>query len=180
MISYALTCANEHRFDGWFRGSGDFDRQVNAGLVTCPACGDDTISKALMAPRVATSRAREKAAQEVHQAMARARQVLGSADKDSAQENAVDGEVLDGTPALLKDAPAPVKAHVEAVRAVRREVEARTENVGQRFAEEARKMHLGEADARPIRGQASLQEAHALDEEGIEVFLLPPLPEDGH
>lgn len=54
-----------------------------------------------------------------------------------------------------------------------RHVMAHTEDVGQRFAEEARRIHYGEAAQRNIRGQASVEEARALEEEGIEVAVLP-------
>ena len=57
-----------------------------------------------------------------------------------------------------------------------RQVVAKTEDVGQRFAEEARRMHYGEVEARDIRGQASVREAVELLEEGIEVLPLPMLP----
>lgn len=53
------------------------------------------------------------------------------------------------------------------------EVLAKTEDVGERFPEEARKIHYGESAQRGIRGQASPQEREALSEEGIEVFSLP-------
>jgi hypothetical protein len=58
------------------------------------------------------------------------------------------------------------------MRAVR-EVMANTEDVGERFAEEARRMHYGEADERNIRGRASREETEALLEEGIPVLPLP-------
>lgn len=48
-----------------------------------------------------------------------------------------------------------------------------TEDVGERFAEEARRMHYGETDPRSIRGQASREEAEALKDEGIEILALP-------
>jgi hypothetical protein len=57
-----------------------------------------------------------------------------------------------------------------------REVVANTEDVGERFADEARAMHSGETEHRNIRGQASPQEALAMLEEGIEVIALPMLP----
>jgi hypothetical protein len=53
MIRYSLTCGGGHGFDGWFRSSGDFDRQAGKGLLTCPVCGSHEVSKALMAPAVA-------------------------------------------------------------------------------------------------------------------------------
>lgn len=214
MIAFTLRCSKAHPFDGWFRGSQDYERQSEAGLLTCPVCGDADISKGLMAPNVSTGRAKENAAREVQQAVLSAKVALEqearqSADADvpgagapGASKRGVDGEVIAGAPSSpnsdqaapqnrvpaddiaalpsLKDAPAPVKAYVEAVRKLRKEVEAKSDDVGKGFAEEARKMHHGEVEARPIRGQASAQDAAALDEEGIDVFVLPSLPEDGH
>ena len=190
MISYALRCSKGHSFDGWFRGSADFETQVESGFLTCPVCGDASISKALMAPNVSTTRTKERAAREVQSAVLAAKQAIDADAADSAKPTTVDGEVLPphaavapapmATAPSLKDAPAPVKAYVDAVRKLRAEVEAKSEDVGKRFAEEARKMHNGETDERPIRGEASFEEAAALDEEGIDVFVLPTLPEDGH
>lgn len=58
------------------------------------------------------------------------------------------------------------------------EIKANAEDVGERFAEEARKIHYGEVEARGIIGQASYDDAHALMEEGIEIAPLPVLPDD--
>jgi hypothetical protein len=76
-------------------------------------------------------------------------------------------------------APAPAKAEPAAadlqamwMQAVRHAIE-NTDDVGERFAEEARRIHYGETDARGIRGVASPQERQALHEEGIEVLSLP-------
>ena len=61
------------------------------------------------------------------------------------------------------------------MRAVR-EVLAQTEDVGPRFADEARRIHYGEAEERGIRGQATREETQSLSEEGIAVFSLPVPP----
>jgi hypothetical protein len=62
-----------------------------------------------------------------------------------------------------------------------REIVRNTENVGNRFPEEARKIHYEEVPSRPIRGQASKDEADALREEGIDFMPLPPfLTRDHH
>lgn len=68
----------------------------------------------------------------------------------------------------------PEQQSVEALwmRAVRH-VMANTEDVGERFADEARRIHYGETAERGIRGRASGEEARALHEEGIEVCPLP-------
>jgi hypothetical protein len=65
-----------------------------------------------------------------------------------------------------------------AMRKLRAEIEAKSEYVGPRFPEEARKIHYDEAPPRGIYGEATREEAQALSEEGIEFFPLPPLPED--
>ena len=72
--------------------------------------------------------------------------------------------------AAAPDTGVPDAAHW--MRAIR-EVMARTEDVGERFADEARKMHYGEAEERGIRGRATRAQAEALVEEGIEVMPLP-------
>jgi hypothetical protein len=64
------------------------------------------------------------------------------------------------------------------MRKLRAEIESKSEYVGERFPEEARKIHYEETPARGIYGEATREEAQALSEEGIEFFPLPSLPED--
>lgn len=142
MIRYSLVCDNAHDFEGWFSGSADFDRQVEAGLLTCPVCNSAAISKSLMAPSVSTARKKEE-----KQAVA----------MDIAQKRVM---------AKIREAVAAIKANAE--------------DVGEKFPEEARKIHYGEADARGIIGQASFADVRELIEEGIEVAPLPALPEDAN
>lgn len=142
MIRYSLVCDNAHDFEGWFSGSADFDRQVDAGLLTCPVCNSAAISKSLMAPSVSTARKKEE-----KQAVA----------MDIAQKQVM---------AKIREAVAAIKANAE--------------DVGEKFPEEARKIHYGEADARGIIGQASFADVRELIEEGIEVAPLPALPEDAN
>lgn len=68
--------------------------------------------------------------------------------------------------------------YMAALRELRRHVEANCENVGERFPEEARRMHYGETDKRNIYGEASEAEAESLSEEGIECQRIPWVP--GH
>lgn len=70
------------------------------------------------------------------------------------------------------------KAVLAKVKETLAEIRANTEDVGERFPEEARKIHYGEADQRGIIGQATLQEAKALVEEGIDIAPLPVIPDD--
>jgi hypothetical protein len=86
-------------------------------------------------------------------------------------------------PDRLKLATAPdprQKAIRDALKEMRRQVTENADYVGDRFAEEARKMHYNETEPRAIYGEATGEEAKALAEEGIEFQPLPSLPEDGN
>jgi hypothetical protein len=61
MIRYALVCAHEHPFEGWFGSSADYDDQSARGLVACPACGSGEVRKQIMAPAVSGTKARGSA-----------------------------------------------------------------------------------------------------------------------
>jgi hypothetical protein len=58
MIKYALVCANEHPFEGWFAASADYDDQAARGLVECPVCGASEVRKQIMAPAVSGTKLR--------------------------------------------------------------------------------------------------------------------------
>ncbi|KQV58878.1 MULTISPECIES: DUF1178 family protein [unclassified Caulobacter] len=58
MIKYALQCDAAHEFEGWFGASADYDDQVQRGLIQCPVCGSTGVSKQIMAPAVAGTKAR--------------------------------------------------------------------------------------------------------------------------
>ncbi len=61
MIQFTLKCANDHRFDSWFQSGTAFEKLLAAGHVSCAVCGSNSVSKAMMAPRVSTSDAPEAA-----------------------------------------------------------------------------------------------------------------------
>jgi hypothetical protein len=71
MIRYALLCAHDHEFEGWFAASGDFDDQQARGLLDCPMCGSKAVRKAIMAPAIAgtKSRSQNNTPAEIHQMM---------------------------------------------------------------------------------------------------------------
>ncbi|WP_186397276.1 DUF1178 family protein [Stappia sp. TSB10GB4] len=164
MIRYALSCKAGHAFEGWFRGLEDFDRQKAGGLLSCPFCGGSEVDKALMAPAVSTSRSRE----------ARAEKVAASVQQTAAVVGAEPAQV----PAIAAPRSPDQAALIEKLRALRAELTANAENVGEAFAEEARKIHYGETEARGIYGAASREDIGELLEEGIAVMPLPVLPED--
>lgn len=163
MIRYALVCAEEHEFDGWFAGSQDFDRQIEERLVECPICGSAAVTKALMAPSVATARSRPSPA-------------VATAPGESA--GSVPAAVANHP--VLSGADAKTRKVLDAMRQLKQRLISTAEYVGPDFAEEARKMHYGEAEARGIYGEATVADAAALHEEGIEVHVLPTLPDDSN
>lgn len=146
-----LHCSLDHRFEGWFASEDDFQGQLARGLVECPVCGDTDVRKALSAPRLnlgASELARDAA-------NAQAQRPAGSTELTPA-----------GT----------MHAMQAAWLRTMREVMARTEDVGERFAEEARRMHYGEAEERNIRGRATREQTAELLDEGIPVLPLPVPP----
>jgi hypothetical protein len=156
MIHYALVCDKGHNFESWFQNSATFDKQAKRGLISCPHCDSTKVEKAIMAPRLASS------------------------NKPKAPV-----EVEAPAPATL----APEKASVAMISPQEHEVRARlkelrehltknADNVGQKFPEEARKMHYGEIEHRSIYGEASPKDAKDLAEEGIEFHPLPILPDE--
>lgn len=159
MIHYMLTCEAEHGFEGWFRSSADFEEQAASGRIACPVCESRAVSRGLMAPAVRSARAEAERA-EPPQATPE--------EKPAAPAGAV--------PMMLAD-PAH-RAVLQALRELREAVVKNADYVGDRFAEEARKIHYGEADHRGIYGEATLEDAKALADEGIEIQPLPVLPDD--
>ncbi|MNX74163.1 hypothetical protein D3C86_1055930 [compost metagenome] len=140
-----LRCAHDHRFEGWFASEEDAQSQFSRDLVQCPVCGDHAVSRLPSAPRLNLSGA--TARQET--------------PKPANAPGAVNAEVQQALQALQA-------RYLSAVR----QVLAQTEDVGDRFAEEARRMHYEEAPERGIRGSASAEDVQALAEEGIETFPL--------
>jgi len=155
MIRYALVCDEAHEFESWFASAGAYDEQARRGFVTCPYCSSPRVSKAIMAPSVAR-RNREEATP----APAAIQPSQGPQSQDM----------------LLVDSKmAEVRAMI---RALREKMMEHTTDVGAAFPEEARRIHDGESEARPIRGQASWDEARALIEDGVEIMPIPPSPDE--
>jgi hypothetical protein len=163
MIRFALHCGRDHSFEGWFKDGQTFERQAGEGDIACPVCGDRSVRKAMMAPAVVRSRPR-----------AAATPAAGAAP--AAPPRAAPEQLPAPPP---REAPDLVKAAmmVAMLRQVRAHVEKNFENVGDRFPDEARRIHHGEAEARDIFGQTTLEEARELHEEGIPVRPLPEVPE---
>jgi hypothetical protein len=146
-----LQCQHQHVFEGWFASEDDFQSQLASHLVECPLCGDKQISKMLSAPRLNLSTSRSEMSTE-----------LVTVEPDHAVS----------VPAVSAPTVMPPEVQAAWLNMVQH-VMKHTEDVGSQFADEARKMHYGEAEERGIRGQVSAQETQALLEEGISVMPLP-------
>ena len=162
MILYNLVCAKGHEFESWFAGSAAYDRQAKRGLVECPVCGSAKVEKALMTPRLARS------SKSIPAVPAAPEPTVPEAAAPAAPEPPAPVAVISPQERELRTK----------LRELREHLVKNAENVGQRFPEEARKMHYGEIEHRPIYGEASPEEAKSLIDEGVEVSPLPVLPED--
>lgn len=156
MLVVDLSCAHGHRFEGWFASSDDLSSQQDRGLLTCPVCGDGHVTRVPSASHVVVSSHSTRptaAASEAAAAPASAPPMASEGDK------APDPEVVRQLQAMWLNTV--------------REIVSNTEDVGERFPDEVRAMHHGDAPERAVRGQASPEERQALRDEGIEVIALP-------
>jgi hypothetical protein len=176
MIRYTLVCDKHHEFESWFANSAAFDKQVKRGLVTCPLCGSAKVEKALMTPRLgrSDSPARRETREESHPGSARELHQVQETPTAQPAEAASQAP----SPALVAMMTPQEQELRKKLRELRDHLVKNAENVGQRFPEEARKMHYGETEHRSIYGVASAQDAEALHEEGIAFSALPVLPDD--
>lgn len=170
MIRYSLICDHAHEFEGWFRDSADFTRQAERALLVCPVCGSQTVEKRLMAPAVVGGR--KAVAAEPETAVA---EVAAKTTEEAMQPSAHSSAHSSAMLAALSPEQAKV---MEFARRFRQEVEKNADYVGRRFADEARKIHYGEAEPRGIYGETTAEDAASLLEEGVDVLPLPILPEE--
>ena len=165
MIVFDLKCENQHVFEAWFASSSAFEDQRDRALVECPECGSRKVMKAIMAPNVA-AKGNQKTVSRQADKPTIAPSPLSPAVPTPAAAPSQAG-LPDPVPAELKEAAqqffGKLKSHVEA----------NCDYVGDEFAEEARKIHYGEADARGIYGEATPDDTQDLLDEGIEILPLP-------
>lgn len=148
-----LQCAHQHSFEGWFASEEDYTNQLSRGLLSCPMCGDVQIQKMLSAPRLN----------------------LRSNRSDSAEAVAAEPVPRANTTSGVSPSAPDKQLQAQLLNAMR-EVLANTEDVGERFADQARAMHHGDMDPRSIRGRTTPAVAMELMEEGIDVIPLPAIP----
>jgi hypothetical protein len=156
MIHYNLRCKRGHAFESWFQNSSAYETQEKRKLVNCPVCGSAEVERAIMAPQIVSKKGREVAVAAPATAPATEVATPASTPLLMAQERELRTKLKELRDHIVKSA----------------------DNVGERFPVEARKMHYGDIEHRPIYGEASPDEARALIEEGVEVTPLPVLPDD--
>jgi hypothetical protein len=156
MILYTLCCAKGHEFESWFKDSKTYERQEKRALIPCPACGSAKVTRALMTPRIGKSGKKSEA-------------VEVAVPVEATAAPAADPQMA----AFAQHMPKEMR---ETLLKLRQQVEKNCDYVGGNFAEEARKIHYGEADKRGIYGETSEKEAEALVEEGIEFGRVPWIP----
>jgi hypothetical protein len=156
MIRYSLRCERGHAFESWFQSSSAYETQEKRKLVNCPVCGSAKVERAIMAPQIVSKKGRD------------------SAEPAPAAATPADVTTPTSTPLLM----AQERELRAKLRELRDHIVKNADNVGERFPNEARKMHYGDIEHRPIYGEASPEEARSLIDEGVEVSPLPVLPDD--
>ncbi|NBW01674.1 MAG: DUF1178 family protein [Betaproteobacteria bacterium] len=154
MKVFNLKCEQGHPFEGWFKSHLAFEDQRSRGLLTCPFCDSRSVEKTLSAPRLNLSGA----------------QSSPNAAADEVEKPEMAAEIQASVSAAIDPKSSPTLA--QALKVVRQLLE-HSEDVGDRFAQEARSMHRQEAPLRPIHGSTSLETARELADEGLPIVPIP-------
>lgn len=143
MVIYNLVCKKKHTFEGWFPSFEEYQKQAEKKLISCPTCGTKSVEKVPHACAVHVKK----------------------------DEPAPSPPAKKRRPAV--PAPPSPAEFKEMLLRVHHYVKENFEDVGPRFAEEARQIHRGESPERPIHGTATLAETQELAEEGVPFITLP-------
>ena len=159
MIRYALACDKGHVFESWFQNSAAYDTQVKAALITCPVCNSAKVEKTLMAPGVVGAKKR------------------AGAPPASPPSPRPAADTADTATPVAMMSPQEQEFRKK-LKELRDHLTKNADYVGQKFPEEARKMHYGDIEHRSIYGEATPGQARELLEEGIEIHPLPIVPDE--
>jgi hypothetical protein len=165
MIRYALACDKGHTFESWFQSSAAYDKQIKADLITCPVCNSSKVEKTIMAPGVVGAKKRGDARPPE----------LPSSPRPSPDTASPPSPETASPVAMVSPQEREFR---KKLKELRDHLTKNADYVGQRFPEEARKMHYGEIEHRSIYGEATPEQAKELHEEGIEFHPLPVLPDE--
>jgi len=163
MIRYALACDKGHVFESWFQNSAAYDKQVKAALIACPVCSSTEVEKTIMAPVVVGAKKSSKAP---------------PPEVPAAPRPSAEAPSPAATPSPVAMMSPQEREFRKKLKELRDHLTKNADYVGQKFPEEARKMHYGEIEHRSIYGEATSDQAKELHEEGIEFHPLPVLPDE--
>lgn len=154
MILFDLQCGQcSHRFEAWFASSPAYEAQKERGQLACPLCMGSAVRKAPMAPRL-----------------------NGVGREDGPSQAAPDASA---TAQAVSEADM-AKLHMAMTKAAAAQADMLKQSqwVGNKFAEQARAIHYGEAPAQAIHGEVDKAEAKNLHAEGVKVapLLFPVVP----
>ena len=182
MIKYQLICNQNHEFEGWFQAGTAFDAQAKSGLLRCPLCDSDQVKRALMTPNLASPKQRKSAVPSANDQLPATESAASvpssSVSAPSASSRVGHAARPDQARVVQAEQVQAFGAALAELRQLRQKITKECRNVGDNFAEEARKIHYGEAEAEGIYGQATREERESLKDEGIEIFDMPWLPSD--
>ena len=143
MLIYDLICTKNHRFEGWFPSFEGYQEQAAKGLISCPACGTTKVQKIPHACAVLSSR--------------------GEKEQKEAAARTEKAPSVQLSPTEAKELLIRLNHYVRE----------NFEDVGPRFAEEARQIFHSRVKERSIHGTSTREEREELDEEGIPYHILP-------
>ena len=158
MIKYKLKCNTEYcshnkEFDGWFQNIEAYEKQKNLGLITCPICSSDNVTKMLTTPSLKKIRHKP----------------LHNQSNQNYNKPKIEGEVLGNE---------NIKNLYTILRTVKKEIQKNSTFVGDEFVSKARSMNEGNIKEKPIHGYGTNEEIQELREEGVDVVKIPWISDD--
>ena len=167
MKKFSLGCEYDHEFEGWFADADAIRDQLQAGLLDCPYCGSINIEKRLSAPNLSTPKTKARITVQQRDVPSPAAEPMSTPEATAATglSAAIAPSAGEGAAALRM-----------AVRALHQKIQSEFTNVGDKFAEEARKIQEGTSEEQNIYGTCTKEEQRELSEDGIDILPLPELP----
>ncbi|MFH0925385.1 MAG: DUF1178 family protein [bacterium] len=157
MIVYDLICENGHEFEGWFKDSTSYENQEKSGLINCAICNSNRIKRLLRGRTI------------------KAKGISNELVPATTTENIA--ETPDKTKQALCDST--TIEYLKRYQQLKDYVVKNFDDVGEKFADEARKIHYGEIEKKNIRGTTTTEEEKELKAEGVQFVKFPVIKYDG-
>ena len=167
MKKFSLSCEYDHEFEGWFADSDAIRQQMQAGLLDCPHCGSTNVEKRLSTPNLSTPKTKARITEQQRDDLPTAVDPMSSPESVAA---------MGSSAALVPSVGEGAAALRIVVRALHQKIRTEFTNVGDKFAEEVRKIQEGTSEEQNIYGTCTAEEHQELSEDGIDILPLPELP----